>query len=142
MYSERSMNPLAMLRDAFRSDGWGTAALLAMLLCGCLALVSAEWVSALLFFSVGAVSLGAAAQVKRSAGAEELPKRVTGVFLAGGTGLLAVACASAVSGDVRLVVLAGLGGVISVIGAVMDWRRTSTGHLFGDATDVRDRSLR
>lgn len=97
------MRALAILKDAFKADSWRFLPCLFLLCLGLWALVSAEWASR----------------------GEESPKWATGAFLAGGIGFLGVACANALSGHVKEAVLSGLAAVFVLVGAVVDWRRTS-----------------
>jgi hypothetical protein len=123
------MKARATLGRAFRSDAWGTAAVLIMLLCACVALVSAEWVSAAFYLSLSAFFVGASRQVKTALKAEESSKWDLRALLAGGIGLLGVASAHVIGGDAKNAVLSGLVGAIALVGAGVDWRRTNVGRL-------------
>ena len=119
----------AMFGSAFKFDACATVAVLIMLLCAWVALISAEWVSAAFYFSFSAFLAGASYQVRTELRAEESSKWGPRGLLAGGIGLLGVASAHAVGGDAKNAVLSGLVGAIALAGAGIEWRRTNVGRI-------------
>jgi hypothetical protein len=113
------MEALRILRDAFKADGWGTAALVACILAGCLALTSADWANAALLLSLSAV-FSVFVREKVRPDTERSMKWSRRVFVAAGIGFLGVACANALTGDVFGAVAAGLVGAVYLIGVA--WR--------------------
>jgi hypothetical protein len=123
------MKTRAMFGRAFKFDACATVAVLIMLLCACVGLISAEWVSAAFYFSLSALLAGASHQVRTELRAEESSKWGPRGILAGGIGFLGVASAHALGGDAKKAVLSGLVGAIALVGAGVDWRRTNVGRL-------------
>jgi hypothetical protein len=123
------MKTLAMLRRAFSSNAVSSAAVLVLLLCASVALVSAEWVSAAYFFSLSAFFVGALYRVNPTPKTGENSTWGMRALLAGGIGLLGVASAHAVRGDTKNAVLSGLVGALALVCAGVDWRRTNAGRL-------------
>jgi hypothetical protein len=116
------MKLLAVLKEAFKADGWGATAGLSTLLAGCLGLIAANWVSAGLFLSVSA---GASVRPWERIGpkTEQSAKWARGVILAAGVGFLGVAFANAVRGDAVLAVISAFAGALSLYDVFFGRRR-------------------
>ena len=114
-----------MLKDAFKANRWRFLLRLFALCLGLLALVSAEWATAVTFLSGVAIFSAVDSQATRASRGEDPPKWANGVFFAAGIGFLGVACANGFNGHVREAVLSGLAGAFVLVGAAVDRRRTS-----------------
>src|ERR1700759_274422 len=118
------MRGLVMLRGVFREGGWPAWGALMTGIAGCLALISEEWVTAVLMISLSVVFLSDLWEKLGSASGRSV-RWSTVVNLSAGIGFLAVAFANAVEGDVPLTAVSALAGAAMVIGVCLRRRGQS-----------------
>jgi hypothetical protein len=112
MYPEW-MTMVTVLRKAYKADTSGTLVTFIALVVGCLGLIGAEWTTAAIFLPVAAVM---AVGVRREMGpeTERSVKWSRRASLAAGAAFLAVAGASASTGNWHLVVIGALAGALGL----------------------------
>lgn len=110
MYPERT-TMVTVLRKAFRSDTSGTVVTFVALVAGCLGLIGADWINAAIFLSAAAV-MAVGVRGEMGPETEQSVKWSRRASLAGAAAFLAVAGASATTGDWILAVIGALAGVL------------------------------